>query len=153
MRDRPIVISESDVARLRALLRGRAADAARDQGHLKELRCELERAVVVEAAEIPPGVITMNARAGIVDLATGERREYVLVFPADADPAAGLISVLAPLGTALLGYREGDEVEWAMPGGLRRLGIDTVLQPRRAQAGKRRAYGDARLGSRQCLVT
>ena len=64
--------------------------------------------------------------AGMLDLSSGERREYTLTYPAEADVAAGRISVLAPLGTALLGYREGDEFEWQMPGGLRRLRIEKV---------------------------
>lgn len=135
VRDRPIVISEADASRLRGLLRARVDAALRDQGHLRELKSELERALVVEAAEIPPDVITVNSRAWVVDLESYDRREYVLVLPAEADPAAGRISVLAPLGTALLGYREGDDVEWVMPGGLRRLRIEAVFQPRPVHAG------------------
>ncbi len=53
----------------------------------------------------------------------------MLVFPAQADIGAQRLSVLAPVGTALLGYREGDEVEWLTPGGLRRLRIEKVIQP------------------------
>jgi regulator of nucleoside diphosphate kinase len=67
-------------------------------------------------------------------LTSGERRDLVLAFPWQADISAQRISVLAPLGTALLGYREGDEVEWVMPGGLRRLRIEKVHQASRTDA-------------------
>jgi regulator of nucleoside diphosphate kinase len=62
----------------------------------------------------------------ILDLSNGTRQELTLVGPAEANVSARRISVLAPLGTALLGYREGDEVEWLMPGGVRRLRIESV---------------------------
>ena len=127
MRDRHIVISKSDAASLRGLLATRMS-APRDHGHLDELGAELERALIAERDEVPGDVITMHTRVHVLDLKSQERREVVLVFPWESDPAAGRISVLAPLGTALLGYREGDEVEWTMPGGLRRLRIEKVWQ-------------------------
>ncbi|MBV6422615.1 MAG: Regulator of nucleoside diphosphate kinase [Steroidobacteraceae bacterium] len=127
MRQNPIVVSESDADRLRALL-GAQDDSAHDQAHLEELRAELERAIVRLADEVPPDVITMRARVRVRDLGTGREDEYTLVLPAEADLAARRISVLAPLGTALLGYREGDEVEWRMPGGLRRLRVVKVVR-------------------------
>jgi regulator of nucleoside diphosphate kinase len=61
--------------------------------------------------------------------------EYELVYPADADMAHGRLSVLAPVGTAILGYRRGDVIEWPVPAGLRRLRVEEVLyQPERAGA-------------------
>jgi regulator of nucleoside diphosphate kinase len=128
MRDRHIVITKHDAASLRGLLAARIR-AARDQDHLHELGAELERALIAERGEVPRDLITMHTRVRVLDLKSLERRELVLVFPSESDPAAGRISVLAPLGTALLGYREGDEVEWTMPGGLRRLRIEKVWQP------------------------
>lgn len=125
MRQTPILVSESDADRLRALL-GARDESAHDQAHLHELEAELERAIVRLAEEVPADVITMQARVRVRDLATGREDEYTLVLPAEADIGARRISVLAPLGTALLGYREGDEVEWRMPGGLRRLAIVKV---------------------------
>jgi regulator of nucleoside diphosphate kinase len=136
-------VSESDADRLRALL-GARDESAHDQAHLHELEAELERAIVRLAEEVPADVITMQARVRVRDLATGSEEEYTLVLPAEADIAARRISVLAPLGTALLGYREGDEVEWRMPGGLRRLAIVKVtrVSDREAAApGARRGAG------------
>jgi len=137
MRDQPIIIAAPDAARLRGLLAARAA-AAQDQAHLQELAVELERALVLDADEVPPHVITMHARARVLDLASGARQEWKLVFPAEADLSAHRISVLAPLGTALLGYGEGDELEWEVPGGLRRLRVEKVQQPKGYEpSGKR----------------
>lgn len=130
MRDHPIFVAENDALRLRELLAARSS-AIRDQDHLAGLAAELERALILEPERVPSDVITMHAHATVLDLTSGERRELTLVFPWQANVSAGRISVLAPLGTALLGYRVGDEVEWAMPGGLRRLRIEKVSQPAR----------------------
>jgi regulator of nucleoside diphosphate kinase len=143
MRNRPIVISRTDAARLRELLATRAR-AARDRDHLEELAEELERARIAEPNEVPVDVITIHTRIQVLDLISGERRELTLVLPRESDAGAGRISVLAPLGIALLGYRAGDEVEWQMPGGLRRLRIERVLQPEDQQVSAvRETYATA----------
>lgn len=138
MRDHPIVISEPDARLLRGLLAARSA-ASRDQEHLEELQVELERAQVLEPSQVPPKVVTMHKRVQILDLSSGKLQELTLVSPAEADVSARRISVLAPLGTALLGYREGDEVEWLMPGGVRRLRIEAVSPASDAAAAGARA--------------
>lgn len=125
--DRPIVIADATARMLRSLLAARTA-TLHDQEHRQELGVELDRALVLAPGEIPADVVTMHAVVRVLDLQSGERQEVVLVNPAEADVKARRISVLAPLGTALLGYREGDEVEWQMPGGLRRLRIERVIQ-------------------------
>lgn len=137
MRGHPIVVTEFDARKLRGLLGAHSEASLRDQEHLRELKSELERALVLDAVDVPADVITMYSRVQVLDLESGERNEYVLVFPSDADVSAHRISVLAPLGTALLGYREGDEVEWEMPGGLRRLRIERAVQPPAAAGGDR----------------
>lgn len=126
MRDRLIVVTESDARMLRALIAARASSPL-DQEYLEDLRIELERASVLQPGEASAAVVTMHARVRVLDCESGQRRDLVLVLPADADIARGRISVLAPMGTALLGYREGDEVEWATPGGVRRLRIERVF--------------------------
>jgi regulator of nucleoside diphosphate kinase len=126
---RAIVVTDADALRLRGLLAARRASTAHDEEHLQLLESELERAVLVAREAVPPGVVAMHCDVQVLDLVSGVRREYTLVYPAEANPAAGRISVLAPLGTALLGYREGDELEWQMPGGVRRLRIEQVRSP------------------------
>lgn len=123
MNAKAIVVTEPDLGQLTALLRAVTGASSHDHEHLSDLQEELARAVVVDAAEVPESVVTMHSQVTVENIATGETRTYTLVFPHDADITAGKLSVLAPLGTALLGYREGDEVEWKMPGGVQRLRI------------------------------
>jgi regulator of nucleoside diphosphate kinase len=129
MRERPLVVTESDARRLRGLLDQQSQTSIRDQAHLQQLQAELERALVLVWEETPTDVVTMHSEVRVLDLESGERSDYALVFPLEADATAKRISVIAPLGTALLGFREGDVVEWTMPGGRRRLRIERVQQP------------------------
>lgn len=92
------------------------------------LRGELARAVVLEPAAVPATAVGLNSRVRFEDLDTHEREEYVLTLPSGADPDRQRISVLAPIGTALLGYSEGHEVEWPTPGGIRRLKLIQVTR-------------------------
>jgi len=129
VREHPIVVTESDARLLRGLLAVHGEGSVRDDEHLHQLAMELERAAVLDSADVPSDVITLQSRVEVLDLVTGQRSQYRLVLPSDAKVASNRISVLAPLGTALLGYREGDEVSWRMPGGLRRLLVERVRQP------------------------
>ena len=129
MRERPIVVTEFDARRLRELLARQSETSNLDQGHLLQLQSELERARVLLWEETPTDVVTMHSEVRVLDLESGDRSDYALVFPREADVSAKRISVIAPLGTALLGFREGDTVEWMMPGGIRRLRIERVHQP------------------------
>lgn len=128
MRERSIVVTEVDARRLRGLLARQNEAPTRDWAHLQVLKSELERARVLLSEEVPADVVTMHSEVRVRDLATGEQDNYTLVFPLEADVLAKRISVLAPLGTALLGFREGDTLEWMMPGGMRRLRIERVHQ-------------------------
>ena len=138
--NRRIVLSRPDVERLRAIL-GACNESLRDRAHFVDLQDELERASVVGADEIAADVVTLQSEVRVRDIETDASCEYTLESPSQANLASGHISVLAPLGTALLGYREGDEVEWQMPGGLRRLRIEKVTQqmptPQRPRGGER----------------
>jgi len=129
MRKRPIVVAESDERILRGLLSRQTEESMRDQAHLQELHSELERACILPVDELPADIITLHSQVRLLDRERRRRINYTLVLPLESDVSARRISVLAPLGTALLGFREGDEVEWMMPGGMRRLRIESVRQP------------------------
>lgn len=131
MRDSPIIISDSDILRLRGLLGSVRGGPVLDHAHLAELRIELERAIVLPVHEVPDGVVTMGATVQVRDLINDRIESYQLVYPREADAAAHRVSVLAPLGTALLGNSAGDVVEWQMPGGTRCFRIERVLQDAR----------------------
>jgi regulator of nucleoside diphosphate kinase len=130
-----IIVTKSDLERLRAIL-GSPSKSARDTGHLLDLRDELDRAQVVPEGDMPSDVVTLQSQVRVRDRETGMVSNYTLVSPAQADVSSGHVSVVAPLGTALLGYREGDEVEWQMPGGVRRLWIERVMQPQPLSADR-----------------
>ena len=128
-----IYVTSQDKQRLQDLLAVTAASGPRQQGDWKALAEELRRAVVVEPDEVPPDVITMNSRAELSDLETGETVTFTLVFPQDAYLEEDKISVLAPIGAGMLGYRVGDQFEWNVPQGVRRMKVTKVhYQPEAA---------------------
>ena len=127
MEERTIYITEYDLKRLRELIE----DAKRVEPHgneyLDSLDVELSRGKVVAPTEVPPDVVTMNSKVHLVDQDTHEEMVYTLVFPQEADITQSKISVLAPIGTAMLGYRVGDTFTWQVPDGVRRLQVKRVL--------------------------
>ncbi len=138
MKKRTIIISERDRQRLEALIDSARMDSRVREDYLVALGAELRRARVVPDGRVPPDVVRMSSVVRLRDLNSDETEEYELVYPADADMAHNRISVLAPIGTAILGYRLGDLVEWPVPAGLRRLRVEEVLyQPERAGALRR----------------
>ena len=130
-----IYIAREDYDRLRRLVDGRRAGDYRDADYLNTLDLELERAEVVEGGAVPRGVVTMNSEIRLKDLDTGEVKTYRLVYPAQVR-GEDSISVLAPIGTAMLGYQVGDVIEWRVPKGMRRLKVLKVVprSPRAAVA-------------------
>ena len=133
MAGRKIFITEFDKSRLEELLGVVEKYGSSDRKDLESLAGELEQAEVVSSKDVPPDVVTMNSKVVLRDLKTSERMTYVLVFPREANIDQGAISVLAPVGTAILGYSKGDVVEWPVPAGIRRISIDDVLyQPEAA---------------------
>jgi len=127
---RNIYVTSQDRQRLAVVIQ---QSGERDRGDLLNLVDELNRATVVTPEEVPPDVIAMNSRVRLHDLDEGTSLEYTLVYPDAASFSDGKISVLAPIGTALLGYRVGDEIEWQVPAGARRLRIEEMLyQPEAA---------------------
>ncbi|MDD2219143.1 MAG: nucleoside diphosphate kinase regulator [Desulfoplanes sp.] len=133
MKQRQIFITAFDKKRLDELIAVARAFGEHVRDDLDDLAEELGRANVVEPTEVPANVVTMNSKVILHDLHTSEDVTYVLVFPNEADVSSGAISVLAPIGTAILGYREGDSVEWPVPAGIRQIRIEKVLyQPEAA---------------------
>lgn len=127
-----IIITEQNSDRLTRLL---ANFSYAQRAAVGALERELSRAEVVDAAEVPRDVVTMNSRVVFEDLETGRRSEALLVYPHDvARFQGGAISVLAPVGSALLGLRAGQSIEWRMPSGKlkRYLVREVVYQPETA---------------------
>ena len=133
-----LVISDSDAMKLRQLLGRSAAFSETDRVNCLTLEEEIDKALVVPSDQIPPNVVTMHSRVRIVDMRTGEQLVYRIVYPHEANYAEMKISILAPIGTALLGYSAGTEIEWKVPSGSRRLRIEAVEQ-QRPTSGRRAA--------------
>lgn len=131
---RMIYVTEHDRNRLLHLIESMRR-SWRDQHLAEMLEQELERAKVLPRDKIPSGVVTMNSRVRVHDMKAGKDITYQVVFPRDADPSQSRVSVLAPIGMALLGYEVGSEVEWETPGGRRHLRIEALeYQPEAARA-------------------
>ncbi|MGC3998003.1 MAG: nucleoside diphosphate kinase regulator [Anaeromyxobacter sp.] len=129
----PIYIVETELERLKSLV-DQHLDG-RDGAAAERLGAELDRALVRDPAELPPDVVTLDSSVSYVDERTGVVREVTVVFPAAADANTRRISVLAPVGAALLGLRQGDGIEWPLPDGrVAQLRILRVVQPAAAAA-------------------
>jgi regulator of nucleoside diphosphate kinase len=132
MQQQTIQLTDFDSRRLENLVEGRRPRDLRDAASVQRLELHLGEADVLPARNIGPDVVTMNSEVRVRDLDTNEIQVFRLVFPRAADAAAGRISVLAPLGMAVLGRQAGERVSWHTPGGVRRLEVDRVLyQPER----------------------
>jgi regulator of nucleoside diphosphate kinase len=133
MRQRDIYLTDYDMQRLRKLLEDSVSRRSRDQLSLQKLSEELDRAHLLSSKDIPEDVVTMNSRVRIKDLNSGEEMTLTLVFPAEANFDQGRVSIMAPIGTALIGCRAGDTVEWEVPSGTRKFKIEAVIyQPEAA---------------------
>jgi regulator of nucleoside diphosphate kinase len=127
MNHTPIYITRDDNSKLRLLLA--TALHSNASTSLQNLREELDRAAVIDSAGIPPGIVTMESTVVFEDLTTNEIEEYTITFPDRANVEQKRMSILAPIGTALIGCRVGDVVSWSTPGGMRQLKVLRVALP------------------------
>jgi regulator of nucleoside diphosphate kinase len=132
MQQQTIQVTDIDSRRLVGIIDGSRPRDPRDKENVDRLERHLDDADVLPARHIGPDVVTMNSEVRVHDLDTHEAMVFRVVFPSAADSVAGRISVLAPLGMAVLGRRVGEAVAWETPGGQRRLRLDHVVyQPER----------------------
>lgn len=126
-----IIITSRDATRLETLLEGLPAGSF--PGH-KALEDEIYRATIVDPEKIPPTVVTMNSTVRFAALPSGVEHRLKLVYPGKTEASEGTVSILAPVGSALLGLAEGDEIHWPNPnGGTLHLVVHKVEdQPERA---------------------
>src|SRR3954466_3943675 len=123
---RNLLITADDARQLRTMLERPELFSERDRIQCAALEEEIERAKVVPCDQVPSDVVTMHSRVRIVDMRTGEQLVYQIVYPHEANYVAKKISILAPIGMALLGYSAGTEIDWTVPSGSRRLRIEAV---------------------------
>lgn len=127
-----LIINRDDHARLTRLFAGDFASVFSDKPYLADLRRALVVAQVVAPGDIPHDVVTMNSTVRLRDLQFGDVETYRLVYPEDAHIAEGRMSILAPIGTAILGSRVGERVRSPIPGGAATVQIEELIfQPER----------------------
>jgi len=122
-------LTELDHVRIKNLIRRDLRDRL-PAALMQQIEAALDASAVVPAREVPPDVVTMYSQVLLLDEASGERTKLALCYPADAEPAAGFISVLSPLGLSLLGLRVGDVAHWRTPAGARAaVVLEILFQP------------------------
>ena len=129
-----IWLTAQDYNRLRLLVADLTRQSRSLQAGVETLEEILDFARVVNPNKVPENVVTMNSRGLFEDIRTAEQGTVTVVYPPDVDPTSGKISVLSPVGAALLGETEGSEVELPLPNGeVRRIRIRSVLYQPEAQ--------------------
>lgn len=134
-----IHITKPDHLRLTAIMESIGPANKQLQRWAALLEQELDRANIVNSDEIPKNVITLHSRVRLRDLDANESQVYKLVLPSEARRVEDGLSVLAPVGIAMLGYREGDDFICETPGGKRRFLVESVLFQPEAEAHRRRS--------------
>jgi len=113
--ERPqLTVSSLDLRRLEQILDSLSVEARATHASLIE---ELERAQIVEPGEVPPTAVTMNSTVRFRTEPDGKEFERTLVYPGNADGSVEKVSVLAPIGSAMLGLAVGDSIDWPAPRG------------------------------------
>jgi regulator of nucleoside diphosphate kinase len=120
-------ISNLDYQRLSGLIQKFKTTMKDDLHNIETLEIEIERAKRIEPRKIKPNVVTMNSDVEVIDIDAERMMKFKLVYPEEADFKTGKLSVLSPLGSALIGYREGDEVEFSVPAGMKKVRIGKIL--------------------------
>lgn len=124
-----ILITKADKADLQLAVQRALEERSEPRNRIDDLHQELQRADVIDSESMPSGLVTMNSTVRLRDLDSEEIDTYTLVFPHDADIERNCISVLAPVGTAIIGCQVGDVVTWPVPRGRVRLRIEEVIAP------------------------
>lgn len=119
----PVVLCEEDFKKLTELMNFNNAPKA---DHEMTLAHEVGRAIVVKDSAFPANTIRINSNVRIIDLDTNKEKDFQIVMPSEVDIKSKKISILSPMAAAIIGFRVGDEIEWKMPSGLKKLKIADV---------------------------
>jgi len=132
MKTKGIYITQHDLQRLKKLLNYLSTESNHQDFSVQELKDEMNRALVVSPKEVPENVITMNSRVLMRDVESGNDMTLWLVFPDKVDAVKNPVSILSPLGTAMIGYKVGDVFTWESPTGKKQIEVlDILYQPER----------------------
>ena len=121
----PVVLCEEDFSKLKQLVPFSGSGTSDDMS----LAHELARAIIVKNDSFPPNTIRIGSKVSIEDVETKKLHEFIIVMPSAADIKRKFVSILSPMATAIIGFRQGEEVIWKMPSGLKRILIKEVQTP------------------------
>ncbi len=122
---RQIYITENDYVKLKELIHTALREGLPSDNSFTALNLEIDKAKIIDGMQLPKDVVSMNSKV-LIDMSNSEE-EITLVYPQEADLTENRISVLSPIGTAILGYREGDRIDWVVPSGKTEIHIKKVL--------------------------
>jgi regulator of nucleoside diphosphate kinase len=118
------ILSHSDYKTIHTLLQNLPSNLKGKE--VSQLQLEIKKAEIIADRAISEDIIQLNSRFEVIELSSGKTMNFQLVLPHQADLKQNRISILSPLGVALIGFRQGMTVEWMLPGGLKKLQINRV---------------------------
>lgn len=119
----PVIITEHDFQQIKSLI-----NTGNSNRNERLLSNEMNRAILVKKDAFPINTVGLNCMVTVLNVATRQKKTFSIVMPEAADAQRNRISILSPMGTALIGFRKGEEVVWEMPGGLKKFIIIDVIQ-------------------------
>lgn len=133
MNEKNTYMTEHDINRLEAFLERAKKSYRYDRHVLESLQEEIGKSLVVDSRRIAPDIVTLNSRIRLLDLDANQEMVLTLALPGMANLEEGRISVVSPIGTAILGYAAGDIIEWKVPSGTKTIRVEEILyQPEAA---------------------
>ena len=128
-----IILSRLDYTRIKNYLRDALQNKSITEKESKNLLIELESAKIVDPHDVPGNIVTMNSIVKVSFLSNNKQLQFRIVYPDQANLKENKISIFSPIATALIGYKENDEIEWIVPSGLTKIKIDEIIyQPEAA---------------------
>lgn len=129
MENKEIFMVEDDVNLIKKMTSDNGSVYGSNRKYFEQLIKEVSRATVIKKEQAPAGLVRINSKVEIIDEQSGEKTIFKLVLPQEASPDDDKVSVLAPIGTAVIGYRENDVIEWKVPLGIMRIRLNKVENP------------------------
>jgi regulator of nucleoside diphosphate kinase len=129
MENKEIFMVEDDINAIKKLTADNGSVYGSNRKYFEQLIKEVSRAKVIKKEQAPDGLVRLGSMVEIIDEQSAEKTVFKLVLPQEASPDDDKVSILAPIGTAVIGYRQNDVIEWKVPLGIRRIKLNKVENP------------------------
>jgi len=129
MENKEIFMVEDDINAIKKLTADNGSVYGSNRKYFEQLIKEVSRAKVIKKVQAPDGLVRLGSMVEIIDEQSAEKTVFKLVLPQEASPDDDKVSILAPIGTAVIGYRQNDVIEWKVPLGIRRIKLNKVENP------------------------